>query len=148
MQPVTFRCACCRRIRLRNPRVKNQRYCGARQCQQARKTKWEREKLQADLYYRINKKECQERWKQKNPDYWKQYRQTHPGYRRRNRRMQSRRDHRISTGKEFGDGYLVKMDTLDAFLNDTTVSYFICPAKSDLAKMDALEVKIIPISTG
>ena len=70
MQPVTFRCACCRRISLWNPRVKNQRYCGARQWQQARKTKWEREKLQADLYYRINKKECLERWKQKNPVYW------------------------------------------------------------------------------
>ena len=144
MQSVTFRCACCKRIRPRNPRVKNQRYCGDKRCQQARKTKWERDQQQADPYYRINKKECQERWKQKNPDYWKQYRQNHPEYRRHNRRMQSRRDQRINTGGTD----LVKMDTLDAFLNDTAVSYFICPAKSDLGKMDALEVKIIPISPG
>ena len=148
MQPVTFRCVCCRRSRPRNPRAKNQRYCGDKRCQQARKTKWEREKLQADPYYRINKKECQERWKQKNPDYWKQYRQAHSEYRRRNRRMQSRRDQRISTGNGSGADHLVKMDTLDDFLNDTAVSYFICPAKNDLAKMDPLEVKIIPISTG
>lgn len=148
MEHITFRCACCRRIRPRNPRVKSQRYCGDKRCQQARKTKWEREKLQADPYYGINKKECQQRWMQKNPDYWKQYRQTHPGYRRRNRRMQSRRDQCISTGNGSGAGHLVKMDTLDAFLNDTTESYFICPAKSDLVKMDALEVKIIPISPG
>jgi len=148
VQSVTFRCACCRRIRPRNPRVKNQRYCGDKRCQQARKTKWEREKLQADPYYRINKKECQDRWKQKNPDYWKQYRQTHPGYRRRNRYMQALRDHRSSIGNESGPGHLVKMDTLDSILDDSTTSYFICPANDDLAKMDALEVKIIPISTG
>jgi hypothetical protein len=40
------------------------------------------------------------------------------------------------------------MDVLDLFLNDTTESYFICPAKSDLVKRDSLAVKIIPISTG
>lgn len=148
MQPVTFRCVCCRRIRHRNPRVKNQRYCGDKRCQRARKSKWEREKLQADPDYRINKKECQARWKQKNPDYWKQYRQTHPEYRRRNRRMQLLRDQCIGTGNRPEAGHLVKMDTLDGFLNDTTGSYFICPAKSNLAKMDALKVKIIPISTG
>ncbi|HHB75157.1 MAG TPA: hypothetical protein ENK84_01240 [Desulfobulbus sp.] len=148
MQPVTFRCACCRRIRPRNLRVKNQRHCGDKRCQQARKTKWEREKLQADPYYRINKKECQERWKQKNPDYWQQYRQSHPEYRKRNRRMQHRRDQRSRDGNESGTDHLVKMDTLDSFLDDTTESYFICPARMNLAKMDALEVKIIPVSNG
>jgi hypothetical protein len=40
------------------------------------------------------------------------------------------------------------MDTLDSFLNDTTASYFIRPVNGDFAKMDALEVKIIPISPG
>lgn len=148
MQIITFRCVCCRRIRHRNPRVKNQRYCGDKRCQQARKSKWEKEKLQTDPDYRINKKECQERWKQKNPDYWKQYRQTHPEYRRRNRRMQLRRDQCTCIGNRSDKGHLVKMDTLDDFLNDTTESYLICPAKSNLAKMDALKVKIIPISTG
>lgn len=148
MRPVTFRCACCRRIRPRNPRVKNQRYCGSKRCQQARKTKWEREKLQADPYYRINKKECQERWKQKNPDYWQRYRQTHPAYRKRNRHMQLRRDQCAGAGNESGTDHLVKMDTLGDFLNDTTESYFICSARNDLVKMDALKVKIIPISTG
>ena len=148
MQAVTFRCACCKRIRPRNPRVKNQRYCGDKRCQQARKTKWEREKLQSDPYYRINKKECQERWKQQNPDYWKQYRQTHPEYRRRNRRMQSRRDQHRGSDNKSGASNLAKMDTLDTFLNETAASYIICPAKGDLVKMDALEVKIIPISTG
>jgi len=148
MRPVTFRCACCRRICPRNTRVKNQRYCGSKRCQQARKTKWEREKLQADPYYRINKKECQERWKQNNPDYWQRYRQTHPEYRERNRRMQLRRDQCAGTGNESGSDHLVKMDTLDVFLNDTTESYFICSARSNLVKMDALKVKIIPISTG
>ena len=147
MQPITFRCACCRRIRPRNPRVKNQRYCGDKRCQQARKTKWEREKLQADPYYRINKKECQERWKQQNPGYWKMYRQRRPDYCSWNRTAQRIRDQNRREALS-GDSPLAKMDTLGAFLNDTTGSYFICPAKSDLVKMDALKVKIIPISPG
>jgi len=148
VRPITFRCACCRRIRPRNPRVKNQRYCGDKRCQQARKTKWQREKLQADPDYRTNKKESQQIWKQKNPGYWKQYRRNHPDYRRRNRRMQRPRDHRIITGNGAGAVHLAKMDTLDVFLNDTTASYFILPVKGNLVKMDALEVKIVPISTG
>ncbi len=35
---VTFRCACCRRILQENPRIKNQRYCGAAECQRSRTT--------------------------------------------------------------------------------------------------------------
>jgi len=45
-------------------------------------------------------------------------------------------------------GHFVKTDTLNAFLNDTTESYFIRPARMDFAKMDALEVKIIQTSAG
>ena len=62
--------------------------------------------------------------------------------------MQLRRDQCNDTLKRSNAEHLVKMDTLDDFLNDTTESYFICPAKCNLAKMDALKVKIIPISTG
>lgn len=147
MEKITFRCVCCRRIRPRNPRVKNQSYCGDKRCQQARKSKWQRERQQTDPDYQTNKKESQEIWSQKNPDYWKQYRREHPEYCRRNRQMQLIRDRsrRINASC---DDHLAKMDTLNSFLNDTTMSYFICPAGDDLVKMDALEVKIIPISTG
>lgn len=58
MKQITFRCVCCRRIRPVNPRVKDQEYCGIKSCQQARKNKWQREKLQTDPDYEadINEK--------------------------------------------------------------------------------------------
>ena len=147
MKHITFRCACCKRIRRRNPRVKNQRYCGDKRCQQARKTKWQRERQQTDPDYRTNKKESQRVWKQKNPGYWKQYRRRHPEYCRRNRKTQGIRDRNKRKNVSCGEP-LVKMDTLDLFLNADTESYFICPAGNDLVKSDALAVKIIPISPG
>lgn len=62
--------------------------------------------------------------------------------------MQHQRDQRARGSNESGKDRLVKMDTLDSFLDDTTKSYFICPVSMDLVKMDALEVKIIPVSSG
>ncbi len=146
MEHITFRCTCCRRIRRRNPRVKKQWYCGDKRCQRARKSKWQRERQQTDPDYRANKQESQQAWKEKNPGYWKQYRRRRPEYCKRNRKDQRIRDQnrRINVSSD----HLVKMDTLDLFLNDTTASYFICPAESGLVKMDALAVKIIPISPG
>lgn len=52
MKQATFRCACCKRILPRDPRVKNQRYWGAKACQRARKSKWQREKLELDSDHR------------------------------------------------------------------------------------------------
>ena len=147
MEHITFRCACCKRIRRRNLRVKKQRYCGDKRCQQARKSKWQRERQQADPDYRANKRESQQVWRQNNPGYWKQYRRRHPGYCKRNRQRHRIRERNRRKNASYNDD-LVKMDTLDLFLNDTTTSYFICPVESDLVKMDALAVKIIPISSG
>ena len=39
-----------------------------------RKTNWNREKLKRDKKYSLNKKTAQDKWKAKNPDYWKTYR--------------------------------------------------------------------------
>jgi len=76
----------------RNPRARNQRYCGARPCQQARKNKWQRNKQQADSDHRINKEESQRAWRQQNPGYWKLYRERNPEYCERNRQLQRKRD--------------------------------------------------------
>lgn len=143
-----FRCACCRRIRPRNPRVKNQRHCGDKLCQQARKNKWQREKEQGDSEYRVNKKESQRAWRNRNPDYWKQYRRQHPEYCKRNRILQLQRDRCRSNGNAPSGDDLVKPDTLTEYLNDSTESYLLFPADANLAKLDALTVKIIPISPG
>ena len=92
MKQFTFRCSCCRRIMPRNPRARNQCYCGAKPCQQARKNKWQRNKQQVDSDHRINKEESQRAWRQQNPGYWKRYRERNPEYCERNRQLQRKRD--------------------------------------------------------
>ena len=144
MEQVTFRCTCCKRIVRRNPRLKKQRYCGAKACQQARKTKWQREKQQVDHDYRINKKESHQAWQKINPTYWRQYRSRNPEYRERNRQLQQARDRKKPQETA---GHLAKMDALSQYFNDTTRTYYIYAGGENLAKMDALSVKIIPITT-
>jgi len=144
VEQVTFRCACCRRIVRRNSRVKNQRYCGARDCQQARKNAWQREKQQTDPDYRSNKRESQKTWQQGNRTYWRQYRSRNLEYSERNRQLQQERDRKRCQAP---DDRLAKMDTLSRYFNDTTTTYYIYGG-GNLAKKDALPVKIIPITPG
>ncbi len=141
----TFRCACCRRILPRNPRVKDQQYCGAKACQRARKSKWQREKQHTDQDYRANKRESQRTWQKKNPFYWQRYRHKNPSYCERNRKLQRARDksrQQPVTTKE----HLAKMDTLERIMHDTSITYFISANRDNLAKTDALAVNIIPIT--
>lgn len=143
MNRITFRCTCCRRVVPRNPRVKDQRYCGATKCQRVRKTKWQREKMSTDPDYRANQQQSQTIWQQRNPDYWRRYRLRNRDYCLRNRQLQRARDKASPDRRN-----LAKMDTLNSILNDTTTTYLLSPEPDNFVKMDALEVKIIPVSPG
>ena len=90
----TIRCAHCGRPFIPNPRVKNQRYCGSKECQRARKTLWQREKIRTDREYQANQRESHRSWRERNPGYWKQYKMRNPGYTVRNRILQRHRDKR------------------------------------------------------
>ena len=87
-----FQCAAphCKRLFEPDPRVKNQRYCGEKDCQQARKRKWQKDKLAADPDYKANQRDCQKDWLQRHPNYHKQYRQNHPAYLRARRLIDGR----------------------------------------------------------
>lgn len=78
--PHMIRCACCGRLVPANPRVKDQKYCGEKACQRARKAEWQRRKLAKDEKYRADQKEAQKLWRENNPDYWRKYRHRHPGH--------------------------------------------------------------------
>jgi hypothetical protein len=146
-----FRCACCGRHLLSDPRVKNQRYCGRKKCQQARKNKWQRQKLLTDSDYRANKIESQQQWRQKNKSYSKQYRLKNLFYVERNRKLQKRRDflrNNIPVDHSNQTSDLAKKDELSPFFDDNSMKYFICPASTNLAEKDALIVKIVPVTTG
>ena len=85
-------CAYCRRRYQKNSRVKRQSYCGAKACQKARKRRWQRHKMNADPDYRLNQQDCMKSWRERNLQYWQQYRETHPPYATRNRLLQKIRN--------------------------------------------------------
>lgn len=134
MQKV--RCAHCGSRFVPDARIKNQRYCGKLQCQRARKTSWQRQKLATDPDYQANKLDSQRAWLSRNPKYWQNWRARHPGYVERNRMGQENRRRRYRSR-------VAKMDALEAFSGIKTGSYYIMPDCDEMvAKMDASAKKV------
>jgi hypothetical protein len=124
----------CRRAFVPDPRVKNQRYCSDKDCQRARKRKWQKEKLATDPDYKANQRDCQRQWHQSHPGYYKQYRQDHPAYCERNARLQEYRNARRRV--------IAKMDELKPAPLKDPGAFFLLPL---IAKMDASPQKVILI---
>jgi len=118
-----------------NPRVKNQHYCGRKECQRARKRLWQKAKMATDPDYRANQQECNKAWRGRNPDYWRNYRKNHPRYVERNRLLQkARRRRRVA-----------KMDASGADSFVRTGTYWLVPEKG-VAKMDAFARKVVLVA--
>lgn len=141
-------CCGCGRYFIADPRQKNQRYCGDKACQRARKAEWQRKKMADDPEYRANQKQSQADWLSSNGDYWKRYRETHPEQAERNRALQNvRNKRRRSRGAIKMDvTAIAKMDALrsgkssvDSWLPG---SFWMVPT---IAKMDAIKVIMHPI---
>lgn len=129
------RCAHCGCPLDLNPRAKNQRYCGKKECQRARKRLWQKGKMATDPDYRANQQECNKAWQGRNPDYWRNYRKSHPRYVERNRLLQkARRRRRVA-----------KMDASGADSFVGTGTYWLIPEKG-VAKMDAFARKVVLVA--
>ena len=87
--PRTFTCVHCRESFLRNPRVKNQKYCNSSSCQNARKRSSDR-KASRTAKGKLLHQARNKRWRDTYPahEYQKQYREDHPEYEKRNRELQ------------------------------------------------------------
>jgi hypothetical protein len=123
----TFTCSYCRRLLPANPRIKDQHYCSQASCQRARRRKWQRRKMADDPDYQANQREAQRQWQKRNPDYWRTYRR------------------RKSSPAKTAAGN-AKMDTLSPKLSIHPGKYMLVPILAGGVKMDALPVKIIPLS--
>jgi hypothetical protein len=114
------RCAACDDPFTPRRNVPNQAFCSKPECQRERRRRWQREKLKQDPDYRANQAVAQKRWGERNPEYWRHYRQAHPEYTTRNREKQRQRSRRrglAATGPSPPviakmDEYLVKMQVL------------------------------------
>ena len=131
-----------------NPRVKNQRYCGDRSCQKARRARWQKAKMTKDPDYTENQRLCWKDWLAHHPGYYRDYRALHPEYVERNRFLQARRN-----AKRRKDGLakmIAKMDSLDrGFYSRRGELFKLIPQDGRLiAKMDSLIVKLVPVKGG
>ena len=78
----------------RNPRLKNQKYCCERECQQARMRTWKNRQYKKNIKYHMRSLASQKVWRSKYPayQYQRDYRKTHPEYLMRNRDLQRERN--------------------------------------------------------
>jgi hypothetical protein len=88
--------------------------------------------MKNDPDYRSDQKDGQRCWIEKHPGYWREYRENHQDYVSRNRLLQKGRDQRRR------HGVLAKMDASNPDYVVQTGTYYVIPAKKNLAKMDAL----------
>jgi hypothetical protein len=86
------RCAACGKLFCPRPQVPQQNFCAAPVCQRERRRRWQRVKRQTDPDYQDNQVRAQQAWCERHPDYWREYRRTHPEYTKRNRTQQGERN--------------------------------------------------------
>jgi len=151
---ATFICCHCRRRCRKNVRLKgHQRYCGSKSCQQARKNKWEGDRLKRDSTYRLKRCVSKKAWYGKYPGYRYQssYRSTHPDYVSANRerqRLRASQDAKISTVEE----QIVKTDALCSEILVSKGFYVLMPYKKTclgkIVKTDALIIELRSIDQG
>jgi len=136
------RCECCKRGFIPHPAVRDQRYCSHRDCQKARKRKWQKEKLANDSDYRANQAEAQRQWRSRNKGYWRAYRQKNSAYTEKNRMGQKDRNQRRRSGSG-----IAKMDELKGKILIPSGRYRLVPLCNEgIAKMDELIVELGVIS--
>jgi len=84
-------CVCCR-ARFTPSRNPNQHYCAKPDCQKKRRCKYQKHKLEKDADYRANQRASERNWHKRHPNYWRQYRKSHPQQATKNRLAQHSRD--------------------------------------------------------
>jgi hypothetical protein len=69
-----------------------QTVCGERDCQRRRRSDYQKENIASDPEYRQVCRDSPRKWRTRNPDYWKRYREKHPASVERNLAAQKLRD--------------------------------------------------------
>ena len=89
---VERRCRYCERIFQPSKYQPAQSVCSDSGCQRRRRAEYHRQKIAADPEYRQVCLDSPQKWRSRNPDYWRRYREQHPAAVERNRHQQHGRD--------------------------------------------------------
>ena len=141
MVMAEIECVYCGDLFEGSPRHKNQTCCRRKECQNAKKSAWQRYKLMTDSEYRANQNSSQKKWCKGHPDYWKKYREKNPEKAERNRIMQTIRN-RKARSKEGNSSLIAKMDASKPDRFEILGQFWMVPV---IAKMDASKINIIRI---
>jgi hypothetical protein len=135
-------CACCSKRFHPRPQSPNQIFCSSPACQRERRRRWQQKRRHGDPEYRDNQSRAQATWSKAHPDYWREYRRTHPAYCERNRVRRRERSRLEVTGSN-----VAKMDVSTRESPVPSGTYRLSPVRrTDVAKMDAWTVEITLIS--
>lgn len=130
-------CAACGQNFQPRPQAPQQSFCSAPDCQRERKRQWQRHKLKTDPDYQDNQARAQQAWNQRNLDYWRGYRESHPEYVERNRDRQSERNAKAVLRP------IAKMDSSNPSLPLPSGIYRLSlVTDAEVAKMDVWTVEI------
>jgi len=133
-----FRCRHCRKLRLK--RSPEQRYCGSRACQKARKNAWRRSKLDVDPDYRANQRASTQAWLASQGGsgaYYRRYRERH---RLRPAPCSQHADHGAAPARRLTAATRAKSDARSPQTGLRSGTYRLVPC--DAAKSDAILVQL------
>ena len=90
----TFTCHHCGKLVPRNPRIKKQKFCSSRACQNTRRYTISKARVTKSSECRCLRRARNKRWRDNYPahEYQKEYRKEHPEYVKRNREGQRERN--------------------------------------------------------
>ncbi len=141
-----FYCRNCKKRTKRNVRLKEQNYCSAKLCQQARKNDWERKKKRSDPIYRQRRKAQHDSCLKKKGGcdaYQRSYRERDKKYTEKNRILQYARNllaRSVSLGINWSD--LQKTDALTSVRSNGSG---LCEVKeSTKSSFDGLQKPVNP----
>ena len=113
-----------------------QHVCSQPACQRKRRSGYHRERIRKDAEYAEDVRASQRKWRQANPDYWKRYREQHPGCVERNRQQQQQRDQKRRVVN------LAKMNLALDLKREASEVWFVGPVVKDLAKNNLAQSKV------
>ena len=130
-------CVACGQPFVPRPQVPHQSYSSAPDCQRERRQQWQRRKLESDPDYQVNQAQARRAWNERHPEYWDEYRRSHPDYVERNRALQLGRNAKAAAEP------IAKMDVSNAGIPlPSGVYHLSLAADAGIAKMDVWTVDI------
>jgi len=139
------RCRYCQQLFQLSRYHPHQHVCSRPDCQRQRRREYHRRKLHTDAEYHQVCRDSQQKWRSRNPDYPRQYRQSHPKSVERNRQGQRQRDrqHRLQNLVKNNLAFDLKRSAAEVWLLGPQAENL---AKNNLAFSQVLILPAVPFS--